>query len=311
MGEKVYVGGGITKTQDRCRVFRYSTSGDEWSCLPPHPMIMFAMAQFRGHLITVGGERAKGGIDITSKVYRFKEESQKWEEFLKPMPTARFDPSVATTQSAIVAIGGAIGARKGWLVEIKMSCATVEVYNSETAQWHTADPLPAPYSSMPLVVITDTCYLLGGDNDNNYPVTTVLYASLTSLVQKATSPTLQSTSHTSVWKTLPDTALKLFTPVSLSGHLVTVGGYKGNTSYTAMTFHALATMMGYTVPFVPEVHAFFPDTNFWVRLTLGDLPQSLCGCTAAQLSPNTILVIGGLDTHLNKLKTVLLATVIV
>ena len=264
------------------------------------------------NLIIGWGGRAKGGVDITGKVYRFKEESREWEEFLKPMPTARFDPSVATTQSAIVAIGGAIGARDGWLQEIKMSCATVEVYSSKTSQWHTADPLPAPYSSMPLVVITDTCYLLGGDNDNNKTVATVLYASLTSLVQKATSPTHRSTSHTSVWKTLPDTPLIGSAPVSLSGHLVTVGGYKGNTSYAALILRAFATItMGYTIPVVPEVHAFFPDTNFWVRLMIAELPVPLFGCAAAQLSPNTMIVIGGCDTHFNYLKTVLMATVTV
>ena len=84
------------------------------------------------NLITIGG--LIGGVDCTGRVYCFKEQSQEWEEFLKPMPTARYGLSVVTTQSTIVASGGEA---EGELVP----CATVEVYSSETSQWYTADPL--------------------------------------------------------------------------------------------------------------------------------------------------------------------------
>ena len=54
----------------------------------------------------------------------------------KSSSTARYCASVATTQSAIVASGGATDIRDGEPV----LCSTVEVYSSETSQWHTADP---------------------------------------------------------------------------------------------------------------------------------------------------------------------------
>jgi len=209
----------------------------------------------------VGGQGA-AERDTIGKVYHFKEESQEWEEFLQPMPTARFFLSVATTQSTIIASGGATHFRG-----IKpVPCATVEVYCSETSQWYTADPMPAPCGAMTCIIIAETCYLLGGNDTDCKGLATVLYASLTSLVQKATSPTHRSASNTSVWKTLPDTPLKEFTPVSLSGHLVTVGGYKGKTSTAAVVVRILAAKIGIALPVVPEVHAFFPDTNSWVRL---------------------------------------------
>ena len=107
IGEKVYVGGGRPdRDEDSDLVFQYNSSSNEWRHLPPHPVYRFAMAQFMGSLITVGGEGAVGGVDITGKVYRFKEESQEWDEFLKPMPTARCILTVATNQSTIIAIGG-------------------------------------------------------------------------------------------------------------------------------------------------------------------------------------------------------------
>jgi len=279
MGEKVYVGGGLSKKSNH--VMKYNTTRDEWSRLPPHHVCYFAMAQFTGNLITVGG-----GIpgSVTGKVYHFKEESQNWEEFLKPMPTARFLLSVATTQSAIIASGGTTGVRD----DEASRCATVEVYCSETSQWYTADPLPAPHHVMSSVTIADTCFLLGGNDANNKPLASVLYASLTSLVQKATSPTRQSASHASVWKTLPDTPLKLSAAACLSGHLLAVGGHNTNKESS------------------PAVNFFFPLNSSWVRITTGDLPEPRHRCTAVQLSSNSIIVIGGKD---NQGQTVSMGTI--
>ena len=179
------------------------------------------------------------------------------EKFLKPMPTARVLHSVATTQSAIVASGGASGIRDGNPVP----CATVEVYSSETSQWHTADPLPVPCGSMTSVTIADTWYQLGGGGGNG-AVPTVLYALLTALIQKATSPAHQSASPTSVWKTLPDTPLKWSTAASLSGNLLAVGAWDDETSDDDDK-----------TPSSPAVYIFLSLTNSWVRVTTGDLPQ--------------------------------------
>ena len=156
-------------------------------------LFFFAMAQFERNLVTIGGLIPHGGA--TGKVYRFKEQSQEWEEFLKPMPTARYDLSVATTWSAIVASGGETDEGDSGKT---VPCATVEVYTSETSQWHTADPLPVPTCFMTSVTIADTWYQLGGGGLNSKPNPTVLCAPLTILIQKATSPTHQSGSPMSV-----------------------------------------------------------------------------------------------------------------
>ena len=237
-------------------VFKCDLTKNEWSCLPPHghPVSYFALAKFAGNLITVGG-RIRGGS--TSKVYHFKEESQEWEEFLKPMPTARFGLSVATTQSAIIASGGVTGVRNN----MPVVCATVEVYHSETSQWYTADPLPVSCYSMTSTIIADTHYLLGGSDANKQHIPTVLYTSLTSLVQKVTSPTRQSASM-SVWKTLPDTPLLVSAATNMSGSLLAIGGYDSESMVNSLA-----------------IHVFLPFTNSWVRVTDGDLPEPRRCCT--------------------------------
>ena len=295
IGDKVYAGGGITDNKlDAVQVSQYDLSMGEWSRLPPHPVVYYAMAQFAGHLITVGGttldDRATarvGGSRTTSKVYRFKEESQNWEEFLKPMLTARFHLSVATTNSSIVASGGSTGVWSGDLVP----CATVEVYSSETSQWYPADPLPVPCYIMTSVTIADTLYQLGGADINTKGLTVVMYAPLTALVQKATSPTHESADRMSVWKTLPNIPLKAPAAANLSGNLLAVGGWNDE------------------IPASPAVHIFLPLTNSWVKVTSGDLPVPRCACTVVQLPSNQVLVAGGWDHQNKRTNTVFLGSI--
>ena len=134
---------------------------------------------------------------------------------------------------------------------------------------------------MTSVTIAGTWYQLGGygsvDGVGDKDLTTVFCTPLTALIQKATTPTPQSASSTSVWKTLPDTPLKRSAAASLSGSLLAIGGYS-NKTYGS-----------------PSVHIFLPLTNSWVRVTTGDLSEPRYGCTAVQLSSNQLLVIGGKD----------------
>ena len=281
LGEKIYTGGGFTETdEDGHQVFQYDESRDEWSCLPHCQVGLFAMDQFAGYLITVGGKIHAG---VTGKVYCFNERSAKWEEFLKPMPTARCSPSVATTQSSIVASGGFTGG--------KAVCTTVEVYSSETSQWHTADPLPVPCGMMTSVTIADNWYQMGGIGADTINIPTVLYAHLTDLIQKATSPTHQSASDMSVWKILPDAPLRTSAAASLSGSLLAVGGYN----------------LG--IPSSQAVHVFLPFTNSWVRVATGELPEPCRAGAAVQLSCNQLLVVGGRDNQLMRTKRVFLGSI--
>ena len=203
------------------------------------------------------------------------------------MPTARYCASVATTQSAIVASGGGTGIRDG----VTVPCATVEVYSSVTSQWYTADPLPVPCVLMTSVTIADTWYQLGGGGTDEKDLTTVLYASLTTLIQRAISPTHQSASPMSVWKTLPDTPLKWSTAASMSGSLIAVGGWNVG------------------IPPSSAVYIFFPLTNSWVRATAGELPESRNSSTAVQLSSKQLLVVGGKDDQNKRTKTVFLGSI--
>ena len=229
---------------------------------------------------------------ITKKVYRYKPESQQWEEFLQPMPTARYYLTVISAQSALTACGGSTHA-------CGVPCTTVEVYTTEISQWHTTNPLPVPCWGMSSVTINNTSYLLGGLTTENKPIKTVLYAPVASLIQRATSRPQQSASAarpnstSSPWKTLRDIPLEKSAAANLGGMLLAVGGIDDQGD----TFSAL--------------HVYSPATSTWIRVQSGDLPEPRYVCTASvELAGNRLSVVGGKDQDRKIMNTVFLGSLI-
>ncbi len=282
VGGKVYVGGGYSDggTSDEYLVFQYDPERDGWDALPPCPVRVFALAQFQGHLITVGGVTDQG--EATGKVYRYREESREWVEYLKPMQIARFGLVAISTQSAIIACGGGASSKNNF--------ATVEVYTAKTAQWHVTDSLPGRYADMTSVTIGDTFYLVGGHDKNDERTKTVLSAPVSSLIRNAVSPSgrCAKTSKRSVWETLPLSPLYYSAAASLGGCLLAIGGEDVNDSG----------------PTYPAAHMFVCNTNSWVRMPSGDLPTELAAATAIELPDNKLLVCGGGDNAGKDSKTV-------
>ena len=289
VGEKVYVGGGSTDSDDDdYLVFQYNPASDEWTSLPPCPVCGFGLGQLSGELLTVGGAARDG---VTRKVYRYKAESQQWEEFLQPIPTARWCPTVISAQSALTACGGATHTSS-------VPLTTVEVYTTETSQWHTTDPLPVPCWGMSSATINNTAYLLGGATTDDKPTKTVLYAPVASLIQRATSHPQQSASAarpdstSSAWKTLRDTPLKWSAAASLGGMFLAVGGTDDQDDT------------------LPAVHVYSPATSTWIRVQSGDLPEPRYFSTAVELAGNRRLLVGGRDQDGKKTNTVFLGSLI-
>ena len=284
------MGGGVTDSVKSLNlVFEYNPAcSDEWTILPPSHVHGFGLGQLSGELLTVGGLARDGAI--TKKVYRYKPESQQWEEFLQPMPTARYQLTVVSAQSALIACGGANDFNG-------VPCTTVDVYTTETSQWHTTDPLPVPCWMMSSSIINNTAYLLGGGTTDNKAKKTVQYAPVASLIQRATSRPQQSAgaarqdSTSSAWKTLRDTPLVLSAAASLGGMLLAVGGVDDTSTLSS-------------------VHVYSPATSTWIRVPSGDLPEPRCFCNAVELAGNRLLVVGGIDQDEKRTNTVFLGSLI-
>ena len=258
MEEKVYVGGGVTESyDDDYIVYIYDKLENIWSLLPRCSVRWFCMETFKSKLITVGGR----GQDEspTAKVFMLSADSQRWEEYITPMPTARHSSSIVAMATSLIVAGGTVFVGSELLAT---STTTVEIYSDSTSQWYTADPLPAPHCSMSSVVRDDLCYFMGG--------TDCYRASLSSLIERATSPPV---SAQPLWKTLPPMPLKYCSAVCLNGCLMTVGGKNSDDQIS------------------PDVYVFLDDK--WVRLVNSNMPTERMSCCTASLSSEEVIVIGG------------------
>ena len=252
-------------------VLRYEIRSDQWSVLPSCPVRRFGLGQLSGKLVTVGGTDGRGAL--VNHVYTYVQETQQWEKSIPPMPTPRQLPTVITYNSSIAVCGGH-GVER-----------VVEVFNSETGQWHTAAPLPVACMYMQLTIINDTCYLGGGDTRS------IMCASLPSLFQSS-SPHEQQTSaqQQSVWTVLPVMTLNRSALVNMGGTLLALGGRESTSSPPSDAF----------------IHAYSASTKAWLRIA--SLPQTCLGATAELLPSGEVMLIGGWDSKGKVSKAVYIGT---
>ena len=267
MGESVYVGGGGAGY----KIFQYSWRRGAWSTLPECPVRRFGLTQFMDRLTTVGGrDRAQSA---TARVYELVSESQRWQELLPPMPTARYGVTVVARPSTspkppAIAVCGGVG--DGGVHN------TVEVYCHSTSQWHAAEPLPTPLRGLTSASVGDTTYLLGGVNRiySSSSSKQCFQVHLDSLIDRAASPGASLSQHGSLWTTVRDTPLTGSCACTLLGSLVAIGGQDSSTRSSSVTVHLLAS------------------SGSWERVR-GDLPEPCYESTAVCLPSGELMVVGG------------------
>jgi hypothetical protein len=155
----------------------------------------------------------------------------------------------------------------------------VEIFKSDTSQWHRADPLPVECLDVSLVAIGNICYALGGYIQGPSHLNQALYASVDDLLGNAV-PANQTThsgsSDTqSAWKILPNTPAYDPTAAMLAGNLLAIGGDETPRRGAA----------------TKEIYMYSPSTNSWIYVS--DLPSPRSDSLVAILSPTEVLVIGG------------------
>ena len=276
MGESVYVGGGSTQYRGsrggtmEHTVLQYSWRRGAWSTLPECPVRWFGLTQFTGRLTTVGGINKTGSR--TGRVYQFVSESQRWQESLPPMPTARYGVTVVSHPSSSLktpAIAVCGGFAKVGVVN------TVEVYSHSTSQWHTAEPLPTPLYLLTSARVGDIAYLLGGLGADVSSSKCCYSVSLDSLFTTATSPGASQSQHGSLWTAVSDTQCTCSSAVSFGGSLVAIGGVDSSTLSASADVHVLASR------------------GSWERVRRGDMPEPRVLSTAVCLPSGELMVVGG------------------
>ena len=259
----LYVGGGVaSSTNNDYIVMTYDISAGKWATLPPYSTWGFAMTAIDNILVLVGGE---GRDDVSSKVLGvWSEDSKKWTHPYPDMTTPRRSCSaVVYNQHLVVAGGNGAGGR----------LSSVEVMNTDTKQWYAGPPTPAAWSIMQTAIVGDTCYFMGGI-DKIY-TNKVYSVSLPALVSQPNSDS--SAKDTQTWKELPQLPVTAAAPLSISGSLLAVGGYKDPKAVSAL-------------------HLYQPDAGQWVKVA--DMPTRRSYCTCTMIANKELIVAGGVHNGL-------------
>ena len=244
-------GGGWCADDSDFIVQQYSPESGEWSKLPNAPVCGFAMTSLNGQLVLAGG-----GDD--DRITVWDSGRGKWGHPYPPMPTGRpLSAAVGYQNYLIVACG---------VTHQSSRIDTVEVLDSSSGRWYSAQPLPMEGHTMSSVVVGDRWYLSSFDcwKDGR---SHIFCAHLPTLISSATSAAHANAA--SIWQELPTPPVGGPTLLALQGHLLLVGGWGG----------------------VQKLHRYDSEARQWREC--GQLPVGLSGPSCAVLPSGELLVAGG------------------
>ena len=264
--EAVFVGGGTAiRYSDSRTVMMLDLQQDQWTKLPQYNAERFAMTAFDKKLILIGGWVRKGLQGAVKEVAVFESESGKWLYLYPPLNIARYGSTAVSYKNHIVVCGG-IGGNA-----LHTTLSSVEVLDMELKIWHTADPLPHPWTKLQSTILASTLYVMGGVDDDSEPTARVCKANLNDLIGNTTPQKAEQASST-LWQSIEDTPYERSAPLGVGGHLLAIGGEPTSPTSKRIT----------------PIYLYQPDTKRWVKVeTVENLGLSNCTCT--QLNGNIFM----------------------
>ena len=248
----MYVG-----SEDRCSVLQYNLRSGEWSVIPGF-LSGCTMTSLNGQLVAVG----HSADHYSDQIRVWDSASGEWGYPYPHMPNGRAHSAAVVYQNYLIAACG------DWEVDQIEDCGctdTVEVLDSSSGRWYSAQPVPLEGPVMSSAVVGDHWYLLF-DLDFE-PDSVIFSAHLPTLISSATSAA--QTNTTSIWHELPTPPVDLPTLLALQSHLLLVGGQG----------------------LLQKLHRYDPQAKEWREC--GQLPVGMGGLSCAVLPSGELMVVGG------------------
>ncbi len=246
------------------QIYAYEWQREEWSKLCDCPNIDYTLAVVGGLLTAVGGVQSGRHTENTNTLFSLVGDGsvRSWKEHFPPMPTKRTWTVVVCSGKHLVVMGG----------KDRNRLKTVEVLNTETRQWLTANSLTCPLSGASTTIVGDNIYLVGWYDSSGKKSVSVLTCSLTALLKSSSqSPAL--------WHQIADTPTYRSTCVALNGELVVVGGWDLSSIPTC----------------TDAVCAYDPVTDSWN--VISHMNKARWKCLAIVLPGDRLMVVGGLTSN--------------
>ena len=248
----VYCGG---TDLDAIVVIQYNSESGDWSELPRPPVKGFAITSHNGQLVLAGGWVGDARITVWDRRH------SKWVHPYPPMPTGRCGSAALGYQNYLIVACG---------YDYR---SEVEVLDSSSGRWYSAQPVPMGGHRMSSVVVGGHWYLssFGRWKDGKKHI---FWAHLPTLTSSATSAHT-TTEH--IWHELPTPPVVGPTLLALQGHLLLVGG----------------------VRYEQEIHRYDQETRQW--RVCGELPVGMAAPCYAVLPSGDLMVAGGWTGDTKKL----------
>ena len=227
-------------------VIQYNSESGDWSELPRSPVEAFAMTSLNDQLVLAGGDGGDARITV------WDSGRSKWVHPYPPMPTGRTVPAAVGYQNYLIVACG------------YEYMSEVEVLDSSSGRWYSAQPVPLGGSWMSSVVVGDRWYLssLFWKDGKKH----IFWAHLPTLTSSATSA---HTTTERIWHELPTPPVAQPTLLALQGHLLLIGGKEC----------------------VQEIHRYDQETRQW--RVCGQLPVGMYAPCCAVLPSGDLMVAGG------------------
>ena len=220
---KVYFGGAVGASNNKDSLFNiycYDPLKNLWSVPAQLPVKCFALSQFKGLLVALGGI-IKDPLMISNKVYQIdncdsKTAAAPW--LYDSMHQPRYFATALSFEHCLVVVGG--------LSKRNEPLCDVEVFSSKMNKWSVTKMLNLPFgcSQLSSVSVDGKHYLLGGKSNNK----------LLDSVLCTTESDILSTLHyvkqgleaTSPWKECDQTPFHSPLAAAVGGHLIAISGTK-------------------------------------------------------------------------------------
>ena len=207
------------------------------------------MTSLNGQLVLVGG--------YNNKITVWDSGRNEWVHPYPTMPTGQSQSAAVGYQNYLIAACGLYHRD------------IVDVLDSSSGRWYSAQPVPVEGHCMSSVVVGDRWYLssFGDWKDGKEHI---FWARLPTLISSATSA---HTNTTSIWHELPTPPVQRAALLALQGHLLLVGG-RGH---------------------VQKLHRYDPETGQWREC--GQLPVGLTAPCCTVLPSGELMVAGGVTSQ--------------
>jgi Secretion system C-terminal sorting domain/Kelch motif len=269
--------------------WRLNVENETWSALPPVPdaaggKIAASASTVKNKIYVIGGYHvAANGAEVSSnKVHRFDPESNTWLSDGTNIPVPIDDQVQAVWRDSLIYVV------TGW--SNTSNTPNVQIYNPSANTWAVGTPVPNTNNFKAFgasgVIVGDTIYYCGGaKTGTNFPAASILR-------KGAINPLNPTQINWTFTNTAPAQGYRMGA-ASMTGSPIWIGGSAITYNYDGIAYNGSGPVAPLDRILVYDKY----NSNFLLFEFLGNIPKIMDLRGAAQISPNGVIIVGGMTEN--------------